>query len=111
MIPSKGSVRPNTKRSSSRPAPGIRSEPIAKPAIVEITSAIGTTASTMNTLDARSALMFATLNASRKFPHWGSAGNDRPTGTLPDGYSAVVKMLTNGRIVIATSASSRARPA
>jgi hypothetical protein len=47
--------------------------------------AIGTTASTMNTLDPSSALMFATLKASRKLPHWGSDGSDSPTGTLPEG--------------------------
>ena len=76
-----------------------------------MTSEIGTTASTMNTLDASSALMFATLNASTKLPHCGSAGQDSPTGTLPDGWSAVVKMLRNGRIVIAISATSSARPA
>ena len=29
--------------------------------------------------------MFATLNASRKLPHCGSAGKESPTGTLPDG--------------------------
>ena len=45
--------------------------------------------------------MFATWNASRKLPHCGSAGHDSPTGTVPDGWSAVVKMLRNGRIVIA----------
>ena len=58
----------------------MRSEPIAKPAIVEMTSEIGTTASTMNTLDPRSALMFATLNASTKLPHCGSGGNRESDG-------------------------------
>ena len=89
----------------------MRRRPIANPAMVEMTRAIGTTASTMNTLDARSAVMFATLNASTKLPHCGSAGQPSPLGTLPDGCSAVVKMLTNGRIVIAISARSSARPA
>ena len=65
----------------------------------------------MNTLDVSSALMFATLNASMKLPHCGSAGHDRPLGTAPDGWSAVVKMLTKGRIMMAMSAISSARPA
>ncbi len=85
MIPSNGSVSPNTNRSSSSPAPGMRRRPIPKPAMVEMTRAIGTTARTMNTLDPSSALMFATENASRKLPHCGSAGSPRPLGTLPDG--------------------------
>ena len=62
-----------------------------------MTSEIGTTATTMNTLEASRALMFATWNASMKLPHCGSDGQDSPTGTLPDGCSAVVKMLMNGR--------------
>ena len=58
---------------------------MAKPAMVAIASDAGTTASTINVLDARSTLMFATLKASMKFPHCGSAGHESPTGTLPDG--------------------------
>ena len=85
MIPSNGSVSPKMNRRRSTRLPGMRNRPIANPAIVEITSDTGTTARTMSTLENRSALMFATLNASRKLPHWGSAGQDRPTGALPDG--------------------------
>jgi hypothetical protein len=85
MMPSNGNVRPNTNSRSRNRDPGIRRRPIAKPAIVEMTSEIGTTARTMKTLDPRSAPMFATLNASTKLPHCGSAGQDSPAGTLPDG--------------------------
>ena len=56
---------------------------MANPAIVEMTSDTGTTASTMNMLDTSSAVMFATLNASTKLPHCGSAGHSRPLGTSP----------------------------
>ncbi len=111
MIPSNGSVSPNTNSSNSRREPGMRRSPIANPAMVEMTRDTGTTASTMNTLDARSAVMFATLNASTKFPHCGSAGHSSPLGSVPDGWSAVVNTLRNGRIVIAIRASSSARPA
>ena len=38
-------------------------------------------------------------------------GPFEPLGTVPDGCSAVVKMLMKGRIVIAISTRSRARPA
>ena len=55
--------------------------------------------------------MFATLNASTKFPHCGSAGHSSPLGRVPDGWSAVVNTLRKGRIVIAMRASSSARPA
>ena len=55
--------------------------------------------------------MLATWNASTKLPHCGSAGQDNPAGTAPDGCSAVVKMLRKGRIVIAISTTSNARPA
>ena len=65
--------------------PGSGAVRCANPAIVEMTSDKGTTASTMNTLDASNARMFATWNASRKLPHCGSAGHDSPTGTVPDG--------------------------
>ena len=54
--------------------------------------------------------MFATLNASTKLPHCGSAGHSSPPGTVPDGCSAVMKMLMKGRIVIAIS-PTRKRPA
>ena len=84
---------------------------MANPAIVEIRSDTGTTATTMNTLDASSAPMFATRNASTKLPHWGSAGHSRPRGTEPEGWSAVRKMLRNGRMTIATRAIRMARPA
>ena len=47
----------------------MRSNPIANPAIVEMTRDTGTTASTMKTLEARRALMLATLKASTKLPH------------------------------------------
>ena len=99
MIPGNGSVSPNTNRSRSTREPGMRRRPMANPAIVEMTRDTGTTASTMNVLDARSAVMFATLNASTKLPHCGSAGHSSPLGTVPDGCSAVVKMLMKGRIV------------
>ena len=84
---------------------------MANPAIVEITRATGTTARTMYVLDARSAGICATLNASTKLPHCGSAGHSSPLGTVPDGCSAVVKMLMKGRIVIAISARRSVRPA
>ena len=84
---------------------------MAKPAIVEMISDTGTTASTMKVLDASSAGMSATLNASRKLPHCGSAGHSSPLGTVPDGCSAVVKMLMKGRSVNAISATRSARPA
>ena len=54
---------------SSQRAPGMRKSPMPKPAIVESNSDIGTTATTMNTLDVSRARMFATLNASMKLPH------------------------------------------
>ncbi len=111
MMPSNGSVSPNTKSRSSRPAPGMRSRPMPKPAIVEMTSETGTTATTMNRLEASRAVMFATRNASKKLPHCGSDGQDSPTGALPDGCNAVVKMLMNGSRMIATRASSHTRPA
>ena len=44
--------------------------------------------------------MFATLNASTKFPHCGSAGQSSPLGSVPDGWRAVVNTLRNGRIVM-----------
>ena len=81
MIPSKGRVSPKMKSRSRYLAPGIRSRPIANPPWSRSRGRAGTTASTMNTLEARSARMFATLNASTKLPHCGSAGHDRPLGT------------------------------
>jgi hypothetical protein len=51
--------------------------------MVEMTRDTGTTASTMNTLDARSAVMFATLNAFDEVPHCGSAGHSSPFGRSP----------------------------
>ena len=84
---------------------------MANPAIVEIISATGTTASTMKLLEPSRAVMFATLKASMKLPHWGSAGQSSPLGTVPDGCSAVVKMLMKGRIVTTISATRSARPA
>ena len=65
--------------------PGIRRCPMAKPAIVAITTAAGTTPSTMMTLEVSSAPIRAWSNASRKLPHCGSAGHARPGGTAPDG--------------------------
>ena len=65
----------------------------------------------MKMLDASSVPMLATWNASTKLPHCGSAGHDKPAGTVPDGCSAVVKMLMKGRIVIAIRPTSNARPA
>ena len=51
MIPAKGSVSPNTNRKRSTREPGIRRRPMANPAIVEMISETGTTASTMKVLD------------------------------------------------------------
>ena len=56
---------------------------MANAAIVEMTSETGTTASTIKVLDARSTVMFATLKASIKLPHCGSAGHSSPLGTDP----------------------------
>ena len=88
----------------------MRRWPIAKPAIVAMKTDTGTTPSTMSTLDVSSALMCAWLKASTKLPHCGSAGHDRPGGTLPDGWSAVVNRLRNGTMVITMSTSSRRLP-
>ena len=44
MIPSKGSVSPKRNTRKSTAQPGMRKSPIPKPAIVEISSAAGTTA-------------------------------------------------------------------
>jgi hypothetical protein len=82
---------------------------MANPAIVEISSAMGTTATTINVLEASNAVMFATLNASTKLPHCGSAGHSSPLGTVPDGCSAVTKILIKGKIVTAISPKSRVR--
>ncbi len=66
----------------------MRSWPIAKPAMVEMTTATGTTPSTMRTLDRSRAGMCATLNASTKLPHCGSDGHSIPQGIVPEGSSA-----------------------
>ena len=54
--------------------------------------------------------MFATSKASTKLPHCGSAGQSSPLGSVPDGCSAVVNMLTNGRSVTAIRTQQQ-RPA
>jgi hypothetical protein len=46
MILSNGRVNPNTKEQEHQRAPGMRSSPIANPAIVAIASETGTTVST-----------------------------------------------------------------
>ncbi len=84
---------------------------MANPAIVEMSSDTGTTPRTMNVLDAMSLGICAVLNATTKLPHCGSAGHSSPRGTVPDGCSAVTKILMKGKIVNAISVRSRARPA
>ena len=54
--------------------------------------------------------MCACSKASRKLPHCGSSGQAMPSGTAPDGWSAVVKRLTNGTIVTTMSTMSRSLP-
>ena len=111
MIPSNGRVNPNTNSRSSQRAPGMRSKPMPNPAIVEMVSEIGTTVSTMIMLDFINVVTFATSNASTKLPHCGSDGHSRPLGSEPDGCTAVVTMLRNGRTVNAIIASRNTRPA
>ena len=84
--------------------------PIAKPAIVEMSRAIGTTPSTIVALDTSSVPMLAWLNAFTKLSHRGSAGHSMPSGIEPDGWRAVVNRLMNGRIVIAIRTIRRPRP-
>ena len=83
---------------------------MAKPAIVEIRSAIGTTPSTIVVLETSSVPMLAWLKALTKLSHRGSAGHSMPSGIDPDGWRAVVNRLMNGRIVIAISTIRRPRP-
>ena len=90
--------------------PGMRRCPMANPAIVAKTTEIGTTPSTMRTLEVRSASMCASSKACRKLPHCGSSGHDRPGGTVREGCRAVVNRLTNGTIVTTISTMSRSRP-
>ena len=85
MMPSNGSVRPSRKsRKSSRP-PGMRRWPMANPAIVEMTTANGTTPRTIRTLDHSNAGIWATLNASTKLFHCGFDGHSIPSGVESDG--------------------------
>ena len=56
---------------------------MANPAIVEMTSEIGTTVSTMRVLDFSSVVMLATLNASTKLPHCGWVGQSSRWATIP----------------------------
>ena len=65
--PFEGSVSPNTNRAAGA-SPGDAERADREPRHRRDDQGIGTTARTMNTLDARSAPMFATLNASTKFP-------------------------------------------
>ena len=60
--------------------PGMRRWPMAKPAIVAMTTATGTTPSTMSTLEVSSAPMCASSKASRKLPHCGVVGPGEPCG-------------------------------
>ena len=79
-------------------APGMRRRPMAKPAIVEITSEIGTTASTMNTLENEQRAHVRDLErVDEVAPLRIRRPRRGPSGTLPDGWSAVVKMLRNGQ--------------
>ena len=110
MIVSNGSVRPKMNRRSSSPPPGIRRWPIANPAIVEMVRAIGTTPMTIVRLESMSVPMLAWLNALTKLSHRGSAGHSIPRGTEPDGCSAVVNRLRNGRIVSIMRTSRSSRP-
>jgi hypothetical protein len=84
---------------------------MANPAIVEMTRDTGTMARTRYMLDTRSVGILATLNASTKLPHCGSAGHSSPVGKVFDGCSAVTKMLMKGKTVNAISAKRSARPA
>ena len=90
--------------------PGMRRCPMAKPAIVAMTTPMGTTPKTMRTLEVSSAPMWASSKAWRKLPHWGVSGHASPPGTDRDGCSAVVNRLTNGTIVTTMSTISRRRP-
>ncbi len=80
MIPSNGRVSPSRKSTNSAREPGILRCPIAKPAIVAITTDTGTTPTTMKVLDTSRAGMLATLNAVTKLPHWGLDGQSMPSG-------------------------------
>ena len=83
---------------------------MANPAMVAISRATGTTITTMRLLDLSNVVMLATSNASAKLPHCGSLGHSKPVGSDPDGCSAVVRMLRNGKTVNAIIASRKARP-
>jgi hypothetical protein len=110
MIPPKGRVNPKIKSVKIMPEPLKRRIPMAKAAIVEITSDTGTTASTMKVLDPRSAAIFATLNASIKLPHCGSEGHSRPFGMVFEGYSAVMNILIKGNTVNAINVNKKSLP-
>ncbi len=83
---------------------------MANPAMVAMMTEMGTTPSTMSTLETSRAPMCASSNASRKLPHWGSDGHSRPGGTEFDGWSAVVNRLTNGTMVTTMSTRSSVLP-
>ena len=64
--------------------PGTRRWPMAKPAIVAMTTETGTTPSTMSTLERAARPCCACSKASTKLPHCGSAGQASPWGTVPE---------------------------
>ena len=77
---------------------------------VAIVIEIGTTPSTIKTLDVKIAPMFAVWNASMKLCQCGCAGHSRPLGYVPDGWRAVVNRLANGTSVTAATRTSNAPP-
>ena len=80
MMPSNGSVSPRMKAMKTmRPAAGFK-WPSANPARVAMRSAIGTTPSSMSTLDHSSSSIRADWKASTKFSQCGSSGRVSPPG-------------------------------
>lgn len=80
MMPSNGNVSPSRNATKTNRRPGMRRCPMANPAMVATTSEIGTTPSTISTLDLSSSVIRAAVNAVTKLPHCGSSGHSRPSG-------------------------------
>ena len=109
-MPSNGKVRPSTKMTRIVLAKGTLRCPRAKPARVDISTAAGTTPSSMRKLDCSNVPISAALNALMKFSQWGCWGHASPEGYVPGSWSAVTKRLINGMIVRSMTRMSRPRP-